>query len=76
MVVGGLLDIVGSDNIIKNLILFVGERFNTDRVGYIDSNNNAEKFLMENKHYDSKVVGMYCVKKDLTGMLYYKQSYT
>merc|ERR1712241_1201904 len=27
---------------------------------YIDSNNNAERFLMENPHYDSKVVGKYC----------------
>merc|ERR1719479_329081 len=31
---------------------------------YIDSNNNAERFLMENPHYDSKVVGKYCEKRD------------
>lgn len=31
---------------------------------YIDSNNNAEKFLKENKFYDSKVVGKYCEKRD------------
>ena len=31
---------------------------------YIDSNNNAERFLMENQYYDSKVVGRYCEKRD------------
>merc|ERR1712106_1045659 len=31
---------------------------------YIDSNNNAERFLMENAYYDSKVVGKYCEKRD------------
>jgi clathrin heavy chain len=31
---------------------------------YIDSNNNAERFLTENQHYDSKVVGKYCEKRD------------
>jgi hypothetical protein len=31
---------------------------------YIDSNNNAERFLMENQYYDSKVVGKYCEKRD------------
>ena len=30
----------------------------------IDSNNNAERFLMENQYYDSKVVGKYCEKND------------
>jgi len=31
---------------------------------YIDSNNNPERFLRENPHYDSKVVGKYCEKRD------------
>jgi clathrin heavy chain len=31
---------------------------------YIDSNNNPEKFLKENKFYDSKAVGKYCEKRD------------
>ncbi|KAI9851696.1 MAG: hypothetical protein M1838_003034 [Thelocarpon superellum] len=31
---------------------------------YIDSNNNPEKFLKENEHYDSLVVGKYCERRD------------
>ena len=31
---------------------------------YIDSNSNPEKFLRENAHYDSRVVGKYCEKRD------------
>ncbi|KAA0189973.1 hypothetical protein HAZT_HAZT008690 [Hyalella azteca] len=31
---------------------------------YIDANNNPERFLKENQHYDSKVVGKYCEKRD------------
>jgi clathrin heavy chain len=31
---------------------------------YIDANNNPERFLRENPHYDSKVVGKYCEKRD------------
>jgi len=31
---------------------------------YIDSNTNAERFLRENQHYDSRVVGKYCEKRD------------
>eukprot|EP00049_Salpingoeca_infusionum_P005686 m.95267 g.95267 ORF g.95267 m.95267 type:complete len:1670 (+) comp13054_c0_seq1:74-5083(+) len=31
---------------------------------YIDANNNAERFLRENPHYDSQVVGKYCEKRD------------
>ena len=31
---------------------------------YIDSNNNAERFLKENQFYDSLVVGKYCEKRD------------
>eukprot|EP00730_Choanoeca_flexa_P006582 TRINITY_DN12179_c0_g1_i1.p1 TRINITY_DN12179_c0_g1~~TRINITY_DN12179_c0_g1_i1.p1 ORF type:complete len:1670 (+),score=638.03 TRINITY_DN12179_c0_g1_i1:88-5097(+) len=31
---------------------------------YIDSNTNAERFLKENQHYDSAVVGKYCEKRD------------
>ena len=100
VVVGVLLDMDCSEDIIKNLILGVRGLFNTDelveevekrkrlklilpwlesRVNegtmepathnaiakiYIDSNNNAERFLMENQYYDSKVVGKYCEKND------------
>jgi len=31
---------------------------------YIDSNNNADKFLKENDQYDTLVVGNYCAKRD------------
>ncbi|CAF3761485.1 unnamed protein product, partial [Rotaria magnacalcarata] len=31
---------------------------------YIDSNSNPEKYLRENPHYDSRVVGKYCEKRD------------
>eukprot|EP00736_Rhodelphis_marinus_P012217 Rmarinus@m.21906 len=31
---------------------------------YIDSNHNPEHFLLTNQHYDSKVVGKYCEKRD------------
>lgn len=31
---------------------------------YIDGNNNAERFLRENTHYDSRTVGKYCEKRD------------
>uniref|UniRef100_H0WIF6 Clathrin heavy chain n=1 Tax=Otolemur garnettii TaxID=30611 RepID=H0WIF6_OTOGA len=31
---------------------------------YIDSNENPERFLRENPHYDSRVVGRYCEKRD------------
>ena len=31
---------------------------------YIDSNNNPERFLRENQFYDSRVVGLYCEKRD------------
>ncbi|KAJ3123689.1 hypothetical protein HK100_011525 [Physocladia obscura] len=31
---------------------------------YIDTNNNAEYFLKENKFYDALVVGKYCEKRD------------
>ncbi len=31
---------------------------------YIDSNSNPEKYLRENSHYDSRVVGKYCEKRD------------
>eukprot|EP01137_Pigoraptor_chileana_P023616 Opistho-2@90187 len=31
---------------------------------YIDSNNNAERFLRQNPFYDSRVVGKYCEKRD------------
>merc|ERR1712241_1564634 len=99
VVVGGLLDVDCSEDIIKNLILVVRGQFNTDELVeevekrnrlklimpwlesrvhegsvepathnaiakiYIDSNNNAERFLMENPHYDSKVVGKYCERE-------------
>merc|ERR1712106_779403 len=100
VVVGGLLDVDCSEDIIKNLILVVRGQFNTDELLeevekrnrlklilpwlesrvhegsvepathnaiakiYIDSNNNAERFLKENPYYDSKVVGRYCEKRD------------
>ncbi|ORZ32352.1 clathrin D6 coat with Auxilin J-domain [Catenaria anguillulae PL171] len=31
---------------------------------YIDTNNNAEAFLKENKLYDPRIVGKYCEKRD------------
>lgn len=31
---------------------------------YIDSNNSPERFLRENPHYDSVIVGRYCEKRD------------
>lgn len=31
---------------------------------FIDAGNNPERFLRENQHYDSKVVGKYCEKRD------------
>ena len=31
---------------------------------YIDSNNEPEKFLTTNAHYDPRAVGMYCEKRD------------
>ncbi|KAL0187386.1 hypothetical protein M9458_019056, partial [Cirrhinus mrigala] len=31
---------------------------------YIDSNNSPERFLRENLHYDSVIVGRYCEKRD------------
>ncbi|KAI9172885.1 Clathrin heavy chain [Blastocladiella emersonii ATCC 22665] len=31
---------------------------------YIDTNNNAEAFLRENKQYDPRIVGKYCEKRD------------
>jgi clathrin heavy chain len=31
---------------------------------YIDANNNPERFLRENEHYDPKIIGKYCEKRD------------
>jgi clathrin heavy chain len=31
---------------------------------YIDSNRDPERFLRENQHYDSRVVGKYCEERD------------
>ncbi|XP_050305329.1 clathrin heavy chain [Anthonomus grandis grandis] len=100
VVVGGLLDVDCSEDIIKSLILVVRGQFSTDELVeevekrnrlklllpwlesrvhegcvepathnalakiYIDSNNNAERFLKENQWYDSRVVGRYCEKRD------------
>ncbi|XP_066261825.1 clathrin heavy chain [Euwallacea similis] len=100
VVIGGLLDVDCSEDIIKNLILVVRGQFSTDELVeevekrnrlklllpwlesrvhegcvepathnalakiYIDSNNNAERFLKENQWYDSRVVGRYCEKRD------------
>ena len=91
VVVGCLLDVDCSENIIKNLILSVGDHFNIIELVeevekrkrlqlilpslerrvhegsvepafhnaiakiYIDSNTNAERFLIENQYYDSLV---------------------
>ncbi|EGD82238.1 clathrin [Salpingoeca rosetta] len=99
-VVGGLLDVDCSEDVIKNLISVVRGEFSTDQLVeeaekrnrlklllpwlesrihegvtepathnalakiYIDANNNAERFLRENEHYDSLVVGKYCEKRD------------
>ncbi|KAJ3401399.1 hypothetical protein HDU80_006064 [Chytriomyces hyalinus] len=38
--------------------------FNAIAKIYIDTNNNAEYFLKENKFYDALVVGKYCEKRD------------
>ncbi|KAJ3329008.1 hypothetical protein HDU76_008837 [Blyttiomyces sp. JEL0837] len=38
--------------------------FNAIAKIYIDTNNNAEYFLKENKYYDAQVVGKYCEKRD------------
>ena len=32
----------------------------------IDANNNPEHFLTTNPHYDSRIVGKYCEKRDPT----------
>ncbi|KAI4455202.1 clathrin heavy chain related [Holotrichia oblita] len=100
VVVGGLLDVDCSEDIIKNLIMVVRGQFSTDELVeevekrnrlklllpwlesrvhegcvepathnalakiYIDTNNNAERFLKENQWYDSRVVGRYCEKRD------------
>lgn len=100
VVVGGLLDVDCSEDIIKNLIQVVKGEFSTDELVeevekrnrlkllsswlelrvhdgseepathnalakiYIDSNNNPERYLKENKFYDSRVVGKYCEKRD------------
>ncbi|XP_019489711.1 PREDICTED: clathrin heavy chain 2, partial [Hipposideros armiger] len=99
-VVGGLLDVDCSEEVIKNLIMVVRGQFSTDELVaevekrnrlklllpwlefrsqegckepathnalakiYIDSSNNAERFLRENAYYDSSVVGRYCEKRD------------
>ena len=100
VVVGGLLDVDCSEDIIKNLILVVKGEFSTTELVeecqkrnrmkllmpwleqrlhdgneepathnaiamiYIDSNQNPERFLKENKFYESLVVGKYCEKRD------------
>lgn len=100
VVVGGLLDVDCSEDIIKNLILVVKGEFETAELVkecesrnrlkllmpwleqrlhdgveepathnaiamiYIDSNQNPERFLKENKFYESLVVGKYCEKRD------------
>lgn len=99
-VVGGLLDVDCTEDIIKNLILVVRGEFSTaelvsecekrNRVKlllpwleqrlhdgseepathnaicmiYIDSNQNPERFIKENKFYESDVVGKYCEKRN------------
>eukprot|EP00039_Didymoeca_costata_P018242 m.332709 g.332709 ORF g.332709 m.332709 type:complete len:1698 (-) comp16994_c0_seq1:153-5246(-) len=99
-VVGGLMDVDCSEDIIKNLILVVKGEFSTAQLVeecakrnrlklllpwleqrihdgvtepathnaiamiYIDANQNPERFLKENQHYESEVVGKYCEKRD------------
>ncbi|XP_074599513.1 clathrin heavy chain 1-like isoform X1 [Brevipalpus obovatus] len=100
VVIGGLLDVDCSEDVIKQLIMVVKGQFSTDELVeevekrnrlklllpwlemrlhegcteaathnalakiYIDSNNNPERFLKENKFYDSKIVGKYCEKRN------------
>ncbi|CAG0919676.1 unnamed protein product [Notodromas monacha] len=100
IVVGGLLDVDCSEDVIKGLMAVVRGQFSTDELVeevekrnrlklllpwlearvhdgcaepathnalakiYIDANNNPERFLRENTHYDSRVVGKYCEKRD------------
>ncbi|CAG0882402.1 unnamed protein product [Darwinula stevensoni] len=100
VVIGGLLDVDCSEDVIKQLLNVVRGQFSTDELVeevekrnrlklllpwlegrvqegsqdppthnalakiYIDSNNNPERFLRENRFYDSKVVGKYCEKRD------------
>ncbi|KAG0798102.1 hypothetical protein G6F22_004554 [Rhizopus arrhizus] len=40
------------------------EVFNALAKIYIDTNNNPEPFLKENEHYNSRVIGKYCEKRD------------
>ncbi|XP_058137791.1 clathrin heavy chain 2 isoform X1 [Dasypus novemcinctus] len=99
-VVGGLLDVDCSEEVIQNLIMVARGQFSTDELVaevekrnrlklllpwlegrlhegctepathtalakiYIDTNHSAERFLRENAHYDSGVVGRYCEKRD------------
>ena len=99
-VVGGLMDVDCSEDVIKSLISVVQGEFSTDELVeevekrnrlklllswlearvhggstepathnalakiYIDANMNADRFLKENPHYDSGVVGQYCSKRD------------
>ncbi|PAA90377.1 hypothetical protein BOX15_Mlig013708g1 [Macrostomum lignano] len=100
VVVGGLLDVDCSEDVIKQLIQVVHGQFSTDELVaevekrnrlklllpwlenrvhegseepathnalakiYIDANNNPERFLRENRFYDSRVIGKYTEKRD------------
>uniref|UniRef100_A0A1I8FH54 Clathrin heavy chain n=1 Tax=Macrostomum lignano TaxID=282301 RepID=A0A1I8FH54_9PLAT len=100
VVVGGLLDVDCSEDVIKQLIQVVRGQFSTDELVaevekrnrlklllpwlenrvhegseepathnalakiYIDANNNPERFLRENRFYDSRVIGKYTEKRD------------
>ncbi len=102
VVVGGLLDVDASEELILQAIMSVRGQFSVDELVeevekrnrlklilpllesrvqegsedaavhnalakiYIDSSNNmnTERFLKENKFYDSRVVGKYCEKRD------------
>jgi len=72
--VGPLVEEVGKRNRLKMLTPFlehlVSEGSTDSQVHnalgmiLIDSNSNPEHFLTTNEHYDSKVIGKYCEKRD------------
>ena len=72
--VGPLVEEVGKRNRLKMLTPFLEHLVSEGSVDanvhnalgmiLIDSNSNPEHFLATNEHYDSKVVGKYCEKRD------------
>lgn len=68
-----LIDEMDKRNRLKLLLPFIEQKckqstetclFNALAKIYIDSNNNAELFLTENKFYDPRIVGKYCEKRN------------